>query len=102
MYYDMMESGSNIRNLRIQHGYTQEQLAKALNIDRSYLSRVEAGQKGCSVDLFIQLSNFFQVSIDYLVLGIERYSFTKAEDVANMKKDISELIECLKLFKDGL
>jgi len=102
MYYDMIKSGSNIRNLRIQRGYTQEQLAKKLNIDRSYLSRVEAGQKGCSVDLFIQFSNFFHVSIDYLVLGIERYSFTNAEDVAKMKEDISELVERLKRFKDSL
>ena len=53
MNYDTKRSGAYIQNLRIQHGYTQGQMAKALNMDRSYLSRVESGAKGCSVDLFI-------------------------------------------------
>jgi len=40
-----------------------------LNIDRSLLSHIEAGKRGCSVDLLIQLSSFFDVSLDLLVLG---------------------------------
>ena len=69
MYYDFNEAGKRIQMLRTQKGYTQEQLADALNIDRSFLSRVEAGRKGCSVDLFVQLSDFFSVSLDYLIVG---------------------------------
>lgn len=68
MYYDIKESGERIRQLRIHNGYTQEMMAQKLNTDRSLLSYVESGKKGCSVDLLIQLSSVFGVSIDYLVL----------------------------------
>ena len=66
MNYDMKRSGAYIQNLRAQRGYTQNELAKAMNINQSSLSRIELGAKGCSVDLFIQLSEFFHVSLDEL------------------------------------
>ena len=69
MNYDIMQCGERIRQLRIQNGYTQESLAEKLNIDQSFLSRIESGRKGCSVDLFVQLSECFQVSLDVLILG---------------------------------
>lgn len=40
-----------------------------LEIDRSFLSRIEAGAKGCSVDLFISLAVVFHTSLDHLILG---------------------------------
>ena len=51
MIYDIEKSGERIRQLRIHNGYTQEMIAQKLNIDRSFLSHVEARKKGCSVDL---------------------------------------------------
>lgn len=61
MNYDMKCSGAYIQNLRAQKGYTQNELAKAMNINQSSLSRIELGMKGCSVDLFIQLSEFLSL-----------------------------------------
>lgn len=69
MYYDTKQSGARIRQLRIENGYTQEALAKELDIDRSLLSHIESGKRGCSVDLLVRLSDFFTVSLDLLVLG---------------------------------
>ncbi len=69
MHYDMKESGRRIRQLRIGVGYTQEKVAALLSVSRSVYSRIEAGKCGCSVDLFIQLSGLFGVSLDYLILG---------------------------------
>ncbi len=40
MTYDMKKSGERIRRLRIESGYTQEEAAELLHIDRSFLSRV--------------------------------------------------------------
>ena len=34
MNYDMKQSGERIQQLRIQHGYTQGELARALNVER--------------------------------------------------------------------
>ncbi len=95
MTYDIKRSGERIRQLRIQYGYTQEKLAGELNIDRSLLSHVEAGKRGCSVDLLIQLASIFDVSLDMLVLGKEN---TKKQ----LKVDITELIGRLEALKREL
>lgn len=46
MQYNLEECGMRIAKLRNQNGYTQERLANVLNMDRSILSRAEAGKRG--------------------------------------------------------
>lgn len=96
MNYDMKKSGERIRQLRIQQGFTQENIAQMLNIDRSFYSRIEAGKSGCSVDLFVQFSELLHVSLDYLILG--RYNVALFEDIEKLqpKDDIERLIVHLK------
>lgn len=102
MDYNMKRSGEYIKSLRIRSGYTQSELSKAMNIDQSYLSRVESGAKGCSVDLFIQFSNFFHVSLDSLVFGPGADNFQKENDRVQLKSDIAELIKQLVQFQSQL
>ena len=71
-------------------------------MDRSYLSRIESGAKGCSVDLFIQLSSFFHVPIDSLILGIERDTVLEHGSKAQLKKEVAELIDRLTTFQAHL
>ena len=99
MNYDMKGSGERIRQLRIKNGLTQEKTAAALNIDRSFYNRIEAGKKGCSIDLFIQLSELFHASLDYLITGRYSENLLEAADKARMKEDIEKLIEHLEQFK---
>ena len=99
MYYDMKQSGTRIRFLRKQNGYTQEELARLLSMDRSFLSGIESGKKGCSVDLFIQFAEFFHISLDELILGAEHNRNVSKEEV---KDSISALIEHLESFKASL
>ena len=102
MKYDMKRSGMCIQRLRIQQEYTQEEFATMLNIDRSYLSRIESGKKGCSVDLLIQLSESFNVSIDYLVTGEVRNAFLETASKEQLKHDIDNLVSRLEVFKSNL
>lgn len=102
MNYDMKRSGAYIQKLRIQNGYTQNEFAKVLNTNQSFLSRIEAGQKGCSVDMFIQLSEFFHVSLDALILGMEPDVALEAERKERMKADITEVIDKLTQLKAQL
>ena len=73
-----------------------------LNIDRSFYSRIEAGKNGCAVDLFIQLSDLFKVSLDYLVLG--KYSNTLLNDAerVQLKDDIEILIARMEQIRTAL
>jgi len=102
MNYDMKSSGERIRRLRIEAGLTQEKAAAELNVDRSFYSRVEAGKKGCSIDLFIQLSSLFNVSLDYLILGRYLETLGECTDRDQMKKDISELVAHLERFSAAI
>lgn len=101
MTYDIKQSGERVRQLRIQNGYTQEKLAGVLNIDRSLLSHIEAGKRGCSVDLLIQLSDFFDISLDLLVLGKER-SVSSENKRKRLKSELTELIKHLEILKENL
>ena len=96
MKYDMKQSGARIRQFRRENGLTQEEVATALNIDRSFYGRIESGQKGCSVDILAQLSCFFDVPIDYLVFG--NRPIRKLEDTELLKENVAELIDQLESF----
>ena len=99
MNYDMKKSGERIQQLRILHGYTQGELARELNIDRSFLSYVESGKKGCSIDLLVQLSALLDVSLDYIILGREWHSALTSKRKIHLKADIEKLICHLEDFK---
>ena len=102
MNYDMKRSGAYVQNLRLRNGYTQGELAKSMNIIQSFLSRIEAGQKGCSVDMFIQLSEFFHVSLDALILGMGPDMAQESERKMRLKVSITQLIDQLTQLKANL
>lgn len=95
LYYDTVTCGKRIQQLRKSSGYTQEALADLLGIDRSFLSRIEAGKKGCSVDMFITLASVFSTSLDYLILG-------KAPENGPLKREIRTLIQQLTTLEERL
>lgn len=68
-YYNIHNTAERIRNLRMQRGLTQQAAADQLGIGDGFLSRVERGLKGCSPELLARISELYNVSIDYLVLG---------------------------------
>ena len=69
MSYDILETGRRIQKLRKAMGLTQEQLAERLNVSTVHLAKIETGKRGCSLDILIDFATFFNVSLDYLVLG---------------------------------
>ena len=93
--YDAKESGARVKALRKQRGLTQAELAEKLRISLNSVSRIELGTMGCSVDLFVQLSVIFQVSLDYLILGEE-------PPVASPQSRIDEVIRQLVSIRDSM
>lgn len=61
--------GQNIRRLRKQKGFTQEQLAELIDGDQKYISKIEAGKARPSLSLYLKIANVFQVSIDNFLIG---------------------------------
>lgn len=72
-YYHLTESGKRLKALRQKKGkrYTQEKVAEEIGISREYLNRLEAGKKGCSVDLLVIFAQYYDVTMDYITYGKE-------------------------------
>lgn len=56
-----------IRNLRIDGGYTQAQIAEHLNVKQNTYSQYEIGVLNYPIDVLIKLADFYHVSVDYLL-----------------------------------
>lgn len=69
MYFDMKMCGKRIQVLRKKRGLTQLQMTFKVNISEDHLKSIELGRRAPSVDLLIEFSELFHVSLDYLILG---------------------------------
>ena len=64
-----MDLGSKIKNIRYNHNISQEELAKMLQINRNYLSRIETNKSLPTAEILAKLAVSFNISVDSL-LGI--------------------------------
>lgn len=62
-----MSFGSNLRNLRIAAGLTQEQLAKKINLSKANVSKYEAGTVEPNLETLVLICKLFDVSADYML-----------------------------------
>ena len=68
------EKNMELRGLKIirkQKKYSQLKVAMDLSISREALSYYENGKRSPDVDMLVLLSNYFNVSIDFLIHGKE-------------------------------
>lgn len=56
-----------LKELRQETGFTRQQLANKLNVSVRLLSYWENGQRECTFDMLIALSNILNCSTDYLL-----------------------------------
>lgn len=56
-----------IRDLREDNDLKQHQLADYLNCSQQVYSNYELGQRDIPTDILIRLSQFYNVSVDYLL-----------------------------------
>lgn len=66
MRYELMKF-ETIRSLRIDGGYTQEQIAQYLNVKQNTYSQYEIGVLNYPIDVLMKLADFYHVSVDYLL-----------------------------------
>ncbi len=88
-----------IKELREQRGFTQKQVADVLGCSPVTFLRYESGEREPNISRLIQLSDFFGVTIDYLVgrdnasdvIEMEMLSLFRAAD-ERAKKDAMSLL----------
>lgn len=56
-----------IRDLREDHDLTQTQIAKILGMSQTGYSKYETGENDIPTAILIQLADYYQTSVDYLL-----------------------------------
>lgn len=74
-----MKIGDRIQSLRKTKGLSQEQLAEKIGVSRQAVSKWESEQSIPDLDKIIIMSEYFDVTTDYLLKGIENEKQTGAK-----------------------
>lgn len=84
----MSEIGKRIKALRRDNNYTQKQVADFLEIDQSYLSKIEKGERNLNEVTFDKLCNLYNCSASYLLGNSDEYESPKVAFRADEKVDL--------------
>lgn len=70
MLYSMCKGmGERIREYRERLNYTREEFAEKLDISPRFVTSIECGKKGMSIDTLIKICELLSVSADYIIWG---------------------------------
>ena len=92
-----MEFNEKLQELRKAKSLTQEELAEALFVSRTAISKWESGRGYPSLDSLKEISRFFSVSIDDLICSEEIISAAEDEKKECMDKYISLICNTLDI-----
>ncbi len=85
----MVGIGNKLKELRLQSGLTQKQLAEKICVSKSVISYYELEARCPSPEILIKLAKIFHVTTDY-ILGIEKI---KALNVAELNEEEIKLLQ---------
>lgn len=87
----MVDFGTRLKELRLDAGLTQKQLAAQIGITKSVISFYELRERAPSPETLIKLASVFHVSTDYL-LGIEN---SRLLDISGLDADDEKLVRLM-------
>ena len=91
------EMGRRIKLRRKELKIKQSEMAESLNISNNHLSSIETGKQKPSLDLFISICEYLNVTPDYLLLGA-LHSYNIHQDILDKLRLCSQ--EDIELTKD--
>jgi|UPI000837518D transcriptional regulator with XRE-family HTH domain len=63
----------NVRRLRLERGYTQEELSELAGINRNYTGMIERGERSPTVDMLEKLAKALKIDpVALLTAGMEK------------------------------
>lgn len=87
-----MQMKNRLRELRLEKGESQEEVAKLLSLSRTSYCKYEIGTYEPAIESLLILANHYRVTVDYLVgrtdtpFGSEDYSTDEIELIAEYRK----------------
>lgn len=101
------EIGARVRRRREVLGCTREQIAERANISVQFLFDIEKGKKSMTALTIVNLAEALSVSIDFLLLGVEKKDGHRGAEWEQMfsllvpeQRELAE--EMLRLFVRGV
>lgn len=88
MTVNMQEIGQRLRTLRTSYSLTQVRLTEELGISLEHEKKIETGKRTPSIDLCMEICDYFEVSLDHLLAGRPQKPISTKEVI---QKAISEL-----------
>ena len=86
-----MEFNEKLQELRKQKGLTQDEVATALFVSRTTVSKWESGRGYPNIDSLKAIANLFSVTIDQLLSGNELLTLAE-EDNKRREKSVRDLV----------
>ena len=93
-----MEFHEKLQELRKSRGLTQEELAEALFVSRTAISKWESGRGYPSIDSLKEISSYFSVSIDDLLSGEQLIFIAEKENRSNLNSVCDLLLGFVDVF----
>lgn len=67
MYYDIVNSGERIKELRAARRMTRQQLAEQIGLSVDALRKIEAGVNGAKIDTLISIAELVEAFVSEIV-----------------------------------
>ncbi|MBD5091947.1 MAG: helix-turn-helix domain-containing protein [Clostridiales bacterium] len=82
----MAEFGNRLRDLRIAHNMSQDEVAAAINVTRQAISKWETDHGLPDVASLGTLARLFNTTVDYLLTGEEKVRIEKEVEIVEREK----------------
>ena len=99
--------GAKVKKLRIAHGLTQEDVAKALEVTPGYISNVENGRTAMSLRMLMYFARLTGTTLDSLVGSMdESYTATALDnEILSLLSEFTDeekrkLIKTIQMWKE--
>ncbi len=80
-----MDISNKLRELREQYNYSQDEIAKKIEISRVQYNQYENNYFTIPIKHLLNLCNFYNISIDYI------FDMTELQNYKNIKKDVNKI-----------
>lgn len=88
-----MIRNNDIKNLRLAHSLTLQQMSRAIFVEDNTLSNYEAGRRTPSLDMLEKIANVFGCTVDFTLIQKlieETYEYLKLEE--NIPRDVADKV----------
>ena len=101
--YDKKSCGERLKKIRTFKSKTQKQVSNEIGVSVDTLRKLEQGKRAPSVGVVDLLANYYGVTADYIISGIERnneynekLSVVSKEKRAKVEEVIDGILELVK------